>query len=375
MRYRSHKIYNGRKPIEGLPYSRETEDCQTLEVTLTDDEQKVEFTLYYTVFASVDVIARYQTLKNTSSVDISVQKFASACLDFYGMEYDVITLEGMYLYERAGVSRNQIKRGTFKNESLTGTTSHCKNPFIALCSHNADENIGEVYGFNLLYSGNFAEEVSVSFLGDTRVLLGISDTGFNWTLKPSDSLCSPEAIMTYSDSGLGQMSRNFHDHVRNSIIEKEFVYSPRPIVINSWEASYFAVSEEKVLQLAESAKDCGIDTVVLDDGWFRPDDSQGLGDWYTDKQRFPSGIKGLADKIHAMGLKFGLWLEPEMVNENSDLYKKHPEYVLTTSKTPLISRSQYLLDLTRDEVVNLIADRISDELKDAQIDYIKSHFI
>ena len=374
LRYRSHKIYNGRKPIEGLPYSRETEDCQTLEITLTDDEKKVEFTLYYTVFASVDVISRYQTMKNTSSTTVSVQKFASACIDFYGMDYDVITLEGMYLYERAGVSRNQIKRGTFKNESLTGTTSHCKNPFIALCSHNADENIGEVYGFNLLYSGNFSEEVSVSFLGDTRVLLGISDTGFNWTLKPSDSLCSPEAIMTYSDSGLGQMSRNFHDHVRNSIIEKEFVYSPRPIVINSWEASYFAVSEEKVLQLAESAKDCGIDTVVLDDGWFRPDDSQGLGDWYTDKQRFPSGIKGLADKIHAMGLKFGLWLEPEMVNENSDLYKKHPEYVLTTSKTPLISRSQYLLDLTRDEVVNLIADRISDELKDAQIDYIKWDF-
>ncbi|MBQ7373496.1 MAG: alpha-galactosidase [Clostridia bacterium] len=374
LRYRSHQIYKGRKQIDGMPYSRESEDTETLQITLTDDDNQVEFTLFYTVFQNVDVIARHQTIKNTGKTNVTVQKFASACVDFYGMDYDVITLEGMYIYERAMVSRNRIKRGTFKNESLTGTTSHCKNPFIAICSPNADEEMGEVYGFNLVYSGNFSEEVSVSFLGDTRVLLGISDVGLYWTLKPNESLCSPEAVMTYSNGGIGQMSRNFHDHVRQSIIEKEFVYSARPIVINSWEASYFAVSEDKVLELASSAKDCGIDTVVLDDGWFRPHDKQGLGDWRTDKERFPSGIKGLADKIHAMGLKFGLWLEPEMVNENSELYKTHPEYVLTTSKTPLISRHQYILDLTRDEVVNLIADRISQELEGAEIDYIKWDF-
>ena len=374
LRYLSHKIYKGRKAIDGMPYSRESEDTETLEIVLTDDDKKVEFTLYYTVFASVDVICRHQEIRNTSKTDITIQKFASACVDFYGMDYDVLTIEGMYLYERAKVARNRLERGTVKNESLTGTSSHNKNPFIAICAHNANEDIGEVYGFNLVYSGNFAEEVSVSHLGDTRVLLGVSDVGFYWTLKSGERFCSPEAIMTYTDCGIGQMTRNFHDHIRTSIIEKDFVYSTRPIVINSWEASYFTVSEQKVLDLAKSAQKCGVDTVVLDDGWFRPNDSKGLGDWRTDKERFPSGIKGLADKVHAMGMKFGLWLEPEMVNENSDLYRAHPEYILTTSKTPLISRSQYILDLTRDEVVNLIADRISEELKGAEIDYIKWDF-
>ena len=374
LRYQSHKIYKGRKPIDGMPYSRASEDTETLEITLADDDKNVEITLFYTVFSSVDVIARYQQIKNTGKENIEIQKFASMCLDFYGMDYDVITLEGMYLYERAKVSRNKIERGTFKNESLSGTSSHNRNPFLALCEHNADEDRGDVYGFNLVYSGNFAEEVSVSFLGDTRVLAGISDTGLLWTLRSGETLCSPEVIMTYTDAGIGQMSRNFHDHVRTSIIEKKFVYSSRPIVINSWEASYFAVSEQKVLELASFAKESGVDTVVLDDGWFRPECTEGLGDWRTDANRFPSGIKGLADKIHAMGLKFGLWLEPEMVNEDSELYRTHPEYVLTTSKKPLISRHQYILDLTRDDVVNYVADRISDELSGVEIDYIKWDF-
>ena len=170
------------------------------------------------------------------------------------------------------------------------------------------------------------------------------------------------------------MSRNFHDHIRNNIIERQFAFSPRPIVINSWEASYFTVTEEKVLSLAKHALDCGVDTVVLDDGWFRPHDRKGLGDWRTETDKFPSGIQGLSKKIRAMGLKFGIWLEPEMVNEDSEFYRQHPDCVLTTSKTPLISRSQYVLDLTRDDVVQHIADRISEELQGAEIDYIKWDF-
>ena len=374
LRYRSHKIYKGRNPIEGLPYSRGDGETETLEVCLSDDENKVEFVLNYVVFEKEDVIARSQTIKNTGDGTLTVQKFTSMCLDFYGSEFDVITLEGMYLYERAQISRAALHRGVFKNDSLTGTSSHNRNPFIALCAHNADEDMGEVYGFNLLYSGNFAEEVSVGNLGDTRLLAGLNDVGFCWTLKAGESLASPEAVMTYSDQGIGGMTRNFHDHIRNYIIEKEFAFAARPIVINSWEASYFTVSEEKVLALAESAKDCGIDTVVLDDGWFRPNDQKGLGDWYTEKDKFPSGIKGLSEKIHAMGLKFGIWLEPEMVNANSEFYKEHPDCILSTSKLPLISRSQYVLDLTRDDVVQKIADRIAEELQGAEIDYIKWDF-
>lgn len=374
LRYKSHTIYKGRKVIEGLPYSRENEKTESLEVVLSDDEGVVELTLYYVVYPDVDVIARHQKIENKGTMSLSIQKFASMCLDFYGMDFDVITLEGIYLYERAQVSRSALKRGSFKNNSLSGTSSHYKNPFIALCSHNADEDGGEVYGFNLLYSGNFSEEVFVNHYCSTRLVAGIDDTAFCWTLRPTESLVSPEAVMTYSDCGLGGMSRNFHDHIRQNIIEKEFAFAPRPIVINSWEASYFAVSEEKMLALAKEALDCGIDTVVLDDGWFRPNEKKGLGDWRTEVDRFPSGIKGLADKIHAMGLKFGIWLEPEMVNDDSDFYRQYPDCILAKSKQPLISRSQYLLDLTRDEVVQCIADRIIEELKDAEIDYIKWDF-
>ena len=374
LRYRSHKIYAGREPIEGLPHSRNTDGAETLEVLLTDDDNNVEFTLYYTVYFENDVIARSQKIKNVGTRSATIRKFASICLDFYTMDFDAITLEGMYLYERAQASRSPLKRGVFKCNSLTGTTSHCRNPFIALCAHNADEDIGEAYGFNLLYSGNFANEVSVSHLGATRLTLGIDDTGFSWTLGVGESFASPEAIMTYSSQGLGGMSRNFHNHIRQSIIEPEFAFAPRPIVINTWEASYFEVTEEKVIDLAKQALECGVDTVVLDDGWFRKNDSYGLGDWRTDKEKFPSGIKGLCDKIHALGLKFGIWVEPEMINEKSDLYREHPDYILSTSKLPLISRDQYLLDLTRDEVVQTIVDRLAEELQGVEMDYIKWDF-
>lgn len=374
LRYRAHKIYKGRTPLNGLPYSRESDEAESLEILLTDDEGCIEITLTYVVYASVDVIARSQKIKNVGGMSVSIQKWSSMCLDFYGADFDMVTLNGMYLYECAGLARVPLQRGVFKNESLTGTTSHNRNPFIALCAHNADEHSGETYGFNLLYSGNFAEEVSVGSLGDTRLIMGISDTGFCWSLKAGEEFVSPEAVLTYSEEGLGGMSRNFHDHIRQNIIEKEFAFSPRPIVINSWEASYFTVSEEKVLALAAQAKDCGIDTVVLDDGWFRPHDQKGLGDWRTETDKFPSGIKGLSEKIHALSLKFGLWLEPEMVNEDSELYRKHPDWILSTSKTPLISRFQYVLDLTRDEVVEYVANRISEELQGAEIDYIKWDF-
>ena len=376
LHYRSHKVYKGRNPIDGLPYSRESADAETLEVVLTDDDGVVEFTLFYVVYESVDILARHQTLKNNGSAPLTIQKFMSMSLDFYGMDFDTVTLEGMYLYEKAHLSRAPLKRGTFKNTSLAGISSHNHNPFIALCTHNADENMGEVYGFNLLYSGNFAETVSVSNLGDTRLMLGIDDTGFHWTLQQGESFVSPEAILTYSNQGLGGMSRNFHDHIRQNIIEREFAFAPRPIVINSWEPFGVAVTEGKMLSLAKVAGDCGVDTVVLDDGWFRLDDTvkTGIGDWRTIKERFPSGLKGLSEKIHALGLKFGIWFEPEMIAPVSDLYKAHPDYALSNSKLPLISRFEYVLDLTRDEVVQAMADRICEELEGVQLDYLKWDF-
>ena len=374
LRYVSHKTFKGRKALDGLPYCRENDETESLEITLQDETGKVELTISYVVYAMQDVIARSQTLKNIGNGEMTVQKMSSMSLDFYGMDFDVITLEGMYLYERAQISRHALKRGVFKNNSLAGVSSHNRNPFIALCSHNADEDIGEAYGFNLLYSSNFSEEVAISNLGDTRLIVGLDDTGFHWTLKAGESLTSPEAIMTYSDQGLGGMSRNFHDHIRCNIIEPKFAFAPRPIVINSWEATYFDVSEESLLALAQQALDCGIDTVVLDDAWFRKTAMHGLGDWHTDKEKFPSGLQGVSKKIHELGLNFGIWIEPEMVNADSDLYRAHPDWILSTSKLPLISRYQYILDLTRDEVVNYIADRITEELEGVEIDYIKWDF-
>lgn len=374
LRYHSHEIYKGRKPLIGLPYSRADENAETLEVILTDDGGMVELKLFYTVFFDTDVIARSQVLTNKGKDKMTVRKMSSMCLDFYGSDFDVITIEGMYLYERAEALRSPIRKGVFKNNSLVGISSHHKNPFFALCSHNADEDNGECYGFNLVYSGNFSEEIEVDRLGDTRVIISLDDTGFSWELKTGESLTAPEAVMTYSCEGIGGMSRNFHDHIRKCIIEKEFAYAKRPIVINSWEASYFTVTEEKVLALAKNAKECGVDTVVLDDGWFRDGIESGLGDWRTDKEKFPSGLKGLSDKIHAMGLKFGLWLEPEMVNPASDFYKQNPDYILSISKNPLISRSQYVLDLTREEAIEKIANRITEELQGVEIDYIKWDF-
>ena len=374
LRYRAYRIYKGRKPIDGLPYSRQTEGAETLEITLSDDGNKVELTLYYVVYAEEDVIARSQVLKNTGKGVMTVRKASSMSLDFYGMDFDVITLEGMYLYERAQISRAPLTRGVFQNNSLAGISSHNRNPFIALCARNADEDMGDAYGFNLLYSGNFCEEVSVSNLGDTRLIIGLDSTGFSWTLRAGESFATPEAVMTYSSQGIGGMSRNFHDHIRRNIIEREYAFMPRPIVINSWEAAYFSVTETSMLDLAKQALDCGADTVVLDDGWFRASTKTGLGDWRTDKERFPAGIKGLSEKIHAMGLKFGIWLEPEMVTEDSELYRAHPDWILSTAKVPLISRCQYILDLTREEVVNYVADRISEELQGVKLDYIKWDF-
>ncbi len=376
LRYRSHKAYKGRKPIEGLPYSREGEDTETLEVVLADDGGAVELTLFYVVFEGVDVIARYQMIKNNCAEPMSVRKFSSMCLDFYGMDFDTVTLEGMYLYEKAHLSRAELKRGTFKNDSVAGISSHNHNPFIALCSHNADENTGEVYGFNLLYSGNFSETVSVSNLGDTRLIIGIDETDLDWCLRQGETFVSPEAILTYSDQGFGGMSRNFHDHTRQNIIEKQFAFSKRPIVINSWEPFGAGVTEDKLLALANVAKDCGVDTVVLDDGWFRVGDNvqTGIGDWYTAKNKFPNGLKWLAEQVHSLGLRFGIWIEPEMIGAVSDLYKEHPDYALSNSENPLISRYQFVLDLTRNEVVQAIADRICNELEGVELDYLKWDF-
>ncbi len=374
LRYVSHQIYKGRKELKGMPYSRENSECESLEVLLRDDESLIEVRLFYVVYFTEDAIARYQTIKNLGAKKLQISKFSSFNLDFYGSNYHVVTLEGMYLSERSNVVRTPLRKGVFKNNSLVGVSSHHKNPFMVLCDSSADEHQGEAYGFNLLYSGNFSEEIEVDRLGNTRVIAGIDNTGFNWNLKRDEVFYSPEAVMVYSNQGVGGVSRNFHDHIRNNIIEKEFAFAKRPIVINSWEPFVCDLEEEKLLQLAKDAKKCGVDTLVVDDGWFRNNTSENLGDFKVDKNKFPSGLKDFVNKVHALDLKVGIWIEPEMVSPDSDLYRENPTCVLCNAKQPLISRNQYILDLTNDENVDKIVNRLKQEFEGVSLDYLKWDF-
>ena len=369
--YKTHQIMRGRIAVDGLPSSRNGEDVEMLEVVMSDEEKQIEVSLYYAVYSKQDVIARWQKITNKATGSAFIEKASSLCLDYYGSNYDLLQLNGMYLYECAEVQRVALHKGVQGNCSLTGTTSHHANPFFALCEKAATENTGDVYGFNLLYSGNFSNEIEVDRLSDMRVVSGINDTGLRWELKNGESFFTPEAVMTYSQNGIGGMSRNFHDHIRENIIQQQFAYAQRPLVFNTWETAHFAIDEKNVLSMADSALQIGTDTLVLDDGWFRPDDTCGLGDWHTDEKRFPSGLKGLSEKIHTKGLKFGIWIEPEMVTKKSILFQSKSCRILASHNTPMVYRGQYVMDLTDEENLNYVYNRIVDEFKGVDIDYIK----
>lgn len=369
--YVSHQIYKGRKEIPGLPYSRENSSCETLEILLSNDKKDIEITLYYILYKDVDVIARYQKIKNLTSNKIGLLRFMSLNLDFDNMNYDYLTTNGMYLYECGSVDHFPLHKGIQSNSSNVGSSSHHVNPFFALVSKEADECNGDVFGFNLIYSGNFKNSVEVDRLENTRIMVGINDEGFNFVINPKEEFYSPEAIMTFSSFGLSKMSQNFHDHVRNNIIEKSLAYKKHPIVLNSWEGFYFDVNEEIVNNLASKALKIGADTVVIDDGWFRNNASSGLGDWEVIKEKFPSTLKELSKKIHSKGLNFGIWIEPEMVSLDTKLYKENKNIVVSINKRPLIGRNQFCIDLTKDEYIDKVLVNLKRSLGDVQIDYIK----
>ena len=362
-RFDSYKIYKDIHKIEGLPQSRDT-NTETLEITLKNINNVI-IKLFYTVYENEDVIARHQVLINNSNKEITFSKFASMNLDFYENDFDSLTLNGMYLSERGDINRNHLKKGIFVNQSIVGTSSHHANPFIALLNSNATEYSGDVYGFNLVYSGSFKEEIEIDRLENTRVTIGISDLDFKEVLKKGEEFYSPECIMTYSSEGLNQMSLNMHNHIKNNIIERKYAFKTRPIVVNTWEPFFFTVDEEKVLLLARKAKEIGADTVVLDDGWFRNNDKYGLGKWEVIKEKFKNGIEGLSEKVHQLGLNFGIWIEPEMVNDKNDFN------ILSSQNIPLVSRNQYVIDLTDDNQIYKVFEKIKEALGNSKIDYIK----
>lgn len=368
--YKSHKILKNRKEIPGLPYSRNN-NCEALEVKLLNATKDLELTLYYVVYKNFDVIARYTSIKNNSKNSIQLSRFLSMNLDFNNKDYDFLSTSGIYSYEKAGIDHFPLHKGIQGRCSSGGASSHHTDPFFALVGKDADEVSGEVYGFNLLYSGSFRSQVEVDQFENSRALLGINYDGFLFEVKPNEEFYSPEAIMTFSNEGLSKMSQNFHDHIRNNIIDKKFAFKSHPLVVNSWEGHYFDVDEKIIEELANSAKKIGADTVVIDDGWFRPNAEGGLGDWKLRKDKFPSGLKALSEKIHQKGLKFGIWIEPEMVSKDTELYKNNKNVILSANKNPYCGRHQYVLDLTNDVNINKVAKNILNALKDVKLDYIK----
>lgn len=370
--YRSHRIFSGRLPLDGLPCAESDTQTSTVEFTLADDVSGCILKLYYTLFEESEVISRYFVLENHSGSVIKIEKCMSLTLDIPGCEYDMISLYGSYGNERQ-FQRRPLFHGNQSVFSRRGASSHHFNPFIALCDKTADEENGNVYGFNFIYSGNFLDEAEVDQNGITRVQIGLGGENFSFTVEDGKSFTSPEAVMTFSGSGIGQMSRNFHHFVRSHIVPKPKL-EKRPVVLNTWEACCFNIDETEMLRFAEQAAKCGIDMLVMDDGWFgeRNNDNAGLGDWHANPVKFKHGLKEFIGRVKSYGLKFGIWIEPEMVNPDSDLYRAHPEWCLQCkNRESTLSRNQLVLDFSNDRVIEYLEKTFSETFDGIGIDYFK----
>lgn len=373
--YKGYKIIDGKAVIEGLPNARPDNDTKTLIISLVDEVTDCELNLYYTVYPKYDVISRYFSLTNKGNKDIKIQKAMSICLDLPGHNYDTLTLHGCQTMEM-NIQRSSLAYGNFSVTSRRGASSHEFNPFIALVSKNADEESGEVYAFNFVYSGSFLNEVEVNAHGNTRASVGLGAETFGYTLTSNECFNSPEAVMLYTDNGIGDMSRKMHSFIRDTIAPQE-ICKYRPVVLNTWETCYYNLNEDILISLARRAKECGMDMLVLDDGWFgkRNDDTSSLGDWTLDTRKFPSGLKRLSERIHECGMKFGIWIEPEMINYDSELYKIHPDWCLVCKeRKPTMARHQLLLDFCNPDVLDYLKEAFSNTFKNVKIDYFKWDF-
>ncbi len=374
LQYISHEIYPGKKAIPGLPATfGTTADVETLEITAEDVLLHLKVILKYSVFEATDVVTRYVTIENCSEQTVTLTQVMSACIDMPNEQFDMITVHGNWARE-GQIDRARIMHGTHSVESMCGKTSHDYQPFLAICSHNADQNRGEVYGLNMVYSGNFIARVTNSFPDQLRITMGIHPSDFRWILQPGDRFDTPEVVMTYTDCGIGQMTRNLHDQYRNHLIQGKYAHAKRPILLNNWEATYFDFDTQKLLRIAKQAAELGIEMLVVDDGWFgrRNDDNSSLGDWFVNEEKLPGGLKTLVDQVNALGLKFGLWFEPEMVSPDSDLYRAHPDYAIAVpGRRAGMARNQYVLDLGRSEVVECVYGMLKQVLSSANIEYVK----
>ena len=374
--YVGHNIFNGKKELKPLPatYTESDEEAQTLEIILYDDLIDTELVLSYTIYEAYSVITRNARFTQKGTEKIVLERALSMSMEFGDMDFEMVHLAGAWARERY-VKTRKLEMGIQSIQNLHGTGSSAEhNPFLALKRPHTTESQGEVYGFSLVYSGNFLAQTEVTTFDLTRVTMGIHPEGFSWELNQGETFQTPEVVMVYSDQGLNKMSQVYHRLYRTRLIRGYWRDKARPILLNNWEATYFDFNEEKILNIAKKAKEVGVELFVLDDGWFgaRNDDYRGLGDWYVNLEKLPDGISGLSRKIEALGLKFGLWVELEMVNKDSDLYRAHPDWIIgAPGRFESHGRHQHVLDFSRKEVVDYIYEMISKVLRESSISYIK----
>jgi len=375
LKYKNYEIKEGKYSIKGLPASYETEDAkaQTLEIVLKDKYSDIEVVLRYGVFEDRDIITRSTVIRNGMGEAIKITKAASLCLDINGGEWDWINFHGLHLNERTP-ERKAIFHGVQESSSKRGTSSHQQNPSVVICETDCDETSGNCYGAVFAYSGGFRTAIEKNQLNSVRAVMGLNPELFDWTLESGAEFETPEVILTFSSSGFETLSHNFHKFIRNNVCRGEYKLVERPVLINSWEAMYFDFTKEKLIDFAKTAGEMGVDMLVLDDGWFgkRNDDTSSLGDWFEDRAKLPEGLDGVSKALTKIGMKFGLWFEPEMISEESELYRKHPDWAIKVpGRTPARCRHQLVLDMANPDVVDYLYGCMSDILKRCDISYIK----
>ncbi len=378
MRYASHKIYSGKPALKGLPalYENEEGECTTLEITTIDKVTRAEAILLYTVFEKYSAITRSVIIRNTSDKPFTIEKVMSFNLDMNACDFDLITLYGRHNNER-NLERRPLAHGRQGIGSRRGSSSAQQNPFMALLRHGATEDFGDAYGFNLVYSCNHLCEIEVDFNNSSRVMMGIDPSDFGWTLESGEEFYSPEAVLVYSSEGLGGMSRTFHKLYNNNLVRGPWKKAKRPLLINNWEGTYFDFDDDKLFEIAKWAKETGIEMLVMDDGWFgaRNDDRRALGDWEVNENKLRGGLGSLVSRIKGLGLKFGIWYEPEMISPDSDLFRAHPDWhIHVPVRDSSQGRWQYVIDMSRQDVRDYLFDKISFVLANNDIDYVKWDF-
>ena len=374
LHYAGHEIYKGKRGLKGLPASFSTEDeAETLEITLKDADLDLEVVLFYTAFEKANAITRSVRVQNQGKEDLRIEKILSACLDMDNENFSMLSLHGTWARERH-IQTGELHYGKQVISSARGESSHQEHPFIALVTNGTEQENGKVYAMHFVYSGNFMAETELCQFDNLRMTMGINPEEFSWLLTPGEEFQAPEVVMVYSGNGLGAMTRSYHDFYRNHLIRSKFKYEKRPILINNWEATYFDFNTDKLLAIARQAKECGIEMLVMDDGWFgkRNFDNCSLGDWKVNEKKITGGLKHLVDEVNKIGLQFGIWFEPEMISPDSDLYRAHPDWAIQIAgREATQSRNQYVMDLSRPEVRDYAYECVASILRSANIAYVK----